>query len=391
MISLRLLGSTVLSAALVMAPIVLIPSSPADAQIGIGIGVGPIGVGFHISVAPPPLPVYVQPPIPAPGYLWTPGYWAYGDAGYYWVPGTWVQPPSVGLLWTPGYWGWHGGFYGWNAGYWGPHVGFYGGINYGFGYGGIGFAGGFWRGGVFSYNAGFNNFGGAHFANVYNSTNVNINRTVTNNITNNITNTHTTVNNTSFNGPGGVTAQPTAEEKSFAAEQHVAPTPVQTQHEQTAAANPALRASVNHGAPAIAATQRPGEFRGANVVGARGAPPEAVAAARAGTLEHNPSLATPRTAAAATGAHPAMEHPGVTRPEGPHQSAALPKVNSPSVPGRPNYLASHAPAGARAANARPGGFGGGAQHAAFAPRPAPARPAPHPAPHGGGGGGGHHH
>ena len=26
-----------------------------------------------------------------------------------------------------------------NAGYWGPHVGFYGGINYGYGYGGVGY------------------------------------------------------------------------------------------------------------------------------------------------------------------------------------------------------------------------------------------------------------
>lgn len=31
------------------------------------------------NVSPPPeLPVYEQPPIPAPGYLWTPGYWASG-------------------------------------------------------------------------------------------------------------------------------------------------------------------------------------------------------------------------------------------------------------------------------------------------------------------------
>jgi hypothetical protein len=31
-------------------------------------------------------------------------------------------------------------------GYWGPHVGYYGGVNYGFGYMGIGFAGGVWAG-----------------------------------------------------------------------------------------------------------------------------------------------------------------------------------------------------------------------------------------------------
>ena len=40
--------------------------SPARAQIAVGISV---------DVAPPPLPVYDQPPIPEPGYMWTPGYW----------------------------------------------------------------------------------------------------------------------------------------------------------------------------------------------------------------------------------------------------------------------------------------------------------------------------
>src|SRR5882757_5667005 len=100
-----------------------------------------------IVVAPPILPVYEQPPIPAAGYMWTPGYWAYGDDGYFWVPGTWVQPPSVGVLWTPGYWGWSNGVYAWNAGYWGPHIGYYGGINYGYGYVGTGYAGGYWSGG----------------------------------------------------------------------------------------------------------------------------------------------------------------------------------------------------------------------------------------------------
>src|ERR1700678_2818658 len=74
-----------------------------------------IAVGVSITVAPPVLPVYVQPPLPAPGYFWTPGYWAYGDDGYYWVPGTWVLPPQPGLLWTPGYWGWGGGIYAWHA------------------------------------------------------------------------------------------------------------------------------------------------------------------------------------------------------------------------------------------------------------------------------------
>ena len=80
------------------------------------------GVFVSVTIAPPALPVYVQPPMPAPGYMWTPGYWAW-DGSYYWVPGTWVMAP-VGLLWTPGYWGWANGVYAWNAGYWARTWGF---------------------------------------------------------------------------------------------------------------------------------------------------------------------------------------------------------------------------------------------------------------------------
>src|ERR1035441_1800434 len=32
---------------------------------------------------PPPLPDYDQPQSPGDGYLWTPGYWAWGQGGYY--------------------------------------------------------------------------------------------------------------------------------------------------------------------------------------------------------------------------------------------------------------------------------------------------------------------
>src|SRR4051812_14202046 len=44
------------------------------------------GVFVSVTVAPPVLPVYVQPACPGDGYIWTPGYWAYGPDGYYWVP-----------------------------------------------------------------------------------------------------------------------------------------------------------------------------------------------------------------------------------------------------------------------------------------------------------------
>ena len=124
-------------------------------------------VSLSISIAPPVIPVYAQPPCPTEGYLWTPGYWAYGAAGYYWVPGVWVAPPQVGVLWTPGYWGFAGGLYVFHRGYWGPHVGFYGGINYGFGYGGVGFFGGRWAGGAFAYNTAVVNVNTTVVRNVY--------------------------------------------------------------------------------------------------------------------------------------------------------------------------------------------------------------------------------
>ena len=207
------------------------------------------------NVSPPPeLPVYEQPPIPGPGYMWTPGYWASGPYGYFWVPGTWVEPPTIGLLWTPGYWDWRDGIYLWNAGYWGPHIGFYGGVNYGFGYGGIGYEGGRWENGVFAYNRTVNNLGSITITNVYEKTVV----------------VEPGAIRVSFNGgSGGTTARPTPQEEAAAHEQHVAAIPAQLQHERTASANKALLASENHGRPAIAATTKPGELTGKGVVAAR--------------------------------------------------------------------------------------------------------------------------
>ncbi|MHB8209653.1 hypothetical protein, partial [Mucilaginibacter sp.] len=113
-----------------------------------------VGIGISARIAPPAIPVYEQPECPVDGYIWTPGYWAWDnyDNDYYWVPGVWCAPPDPGYLWTPPYWAYADGYYGFHPGYWGLHVGYYGGINYGFGYGGIGFYGGMWSGGRFRYN-----------------------------------------------------------------------------------------------------------------------------------------------------------------------------------------------------------------------------------------------
>jgi hypothetical protein len=248
------------------------------------------GVFVNITIAPPVLPVYVQPACPGDGYIWTPGYWAYGPAGYFWVPGTWVLAPAPGLLWTPGYWGWGGGFYVWHAGYWGPHVGFYGGVNYGFGYFGTGFAGGYWNGGHFFYNRSVTNI---------NITNVHIyNRTVVNT---------TVVNRVSYNGgAGGINLRPTRDEENFGRERHVGETSRQMQHERTASENRDMLASNNHGRPAIAATERPGDFRDRGNVGARNMNSDRNSVPRPG----NGNNARPENTARNTG----MEHNNVPRP-----------------------------------------------------------------------------
>ena len=303
---------------LLLAAAPLVPS-PAFAQIGIGVSV---------TLAPPVLPVYEQPEVPGPGYIWTPGYWAWGDDGYYWVPGTWVQPPSVGLLWTPGYWGSSDGGYVWNAGYWGAQIGFYGGINYGCGYFGHGYDGGYWNHGAFYYNRSVNNIRNVNITNVYN-------RTVINN--------NTTINRVSFNGGnGGITARPSVQELAAAHEQHVPPTALQQQHINAARANPELRLAQNHGAPLVAATRAPGQFTGAGVVPARSQ--AAATAARSGGAPGAGTVNTEREQGSGFASHtasadPAAEAragapgPAIGRRQAPGSLPALrnPGSNPPSV------------------------------------------------------------
>src|SRR6202167_648142 len=199
-----------------------------------------------ITIGPPALPVYEQPVCPGDGYIWTPGYWYWDDdiSDYYWVPGTWVMAPEVGFLWTPGWWGWGGDAFMFHEGFWGPTVGFYGGINYGFGYFGVGFAGGRWDNGHFFYNRAV----------------MNVNVTPTHNVYSTAV-AHSNVNHVSYNGGnGGVVASPTPQEEAAARERHVPPVGAQVDHTQAARANPQERASVNKGKPGVAVTPRPGDF-----------------------------------------------------------------------------------------------------------------------------------
>jgi hypothetical protein len=219
-------------------------------------------IGISIRIGPPALPVYEQPPCPAEGYIWTPGYWAYDYdyADYYWVPGTWVLAPEPGFFWTPAYWGWGGDRFIFHEGYWGPRVGFYGGINYGYGYFGNGYEGGRWDHDRFFYNRSVNNVNVTNIHNVYNTT---------------IVNQTTIVNRVSYNGGnGGINARPTREEEAAERERHIPPVAAQAQHMRAAQSNRELQASVNRGRPPVAATPRPGVFNERGVVPAReaGAP-----------------------------------------------------------------------------------------------------------------------
>jgi len=213
-----------------------------------------VSIGLSIRIAPPELPVYEQPICPEDGYIWTPGYWAYGDEDYYWVPGTWVMAPEPGYLWTPGYWGGDGDDYVFHEGYWGTEVGFYGGISYGYGYFGHGYEGGRWDNGRFFYNQSVSHV------------NVSINR----NVYNTRVDDNNRGNRVSFNGGnGGVQVRATSREEAAGRERHIAPVAAQTQHVQSARSNPELRASSNHGKPPIAATAKPGAFKESGAVAAR--------------------------------------------------------------------------------------------------------------------------
>ncbi|WP_284694435.1 hypothetical protein [Geomonas sp. Red32] len=338
-----------------------------------------VSVGISVSFAPPALPVYVQPPPPAPDYIWVPGYWAWDpDYGYYWVPGTWVPAPYPGWLWTPGYWGWGNGIYIWNEGYWGPVVGYYGGINYGCGYNGYGYYGGYWRGRHFYYNRAVNNVG-SNVTTVYRSP---VQRS--------------TARQVSFSGgERGVHVRPTSAQLAAARGRGSGPITPQREHSQAARRDPGLRASANHGRPGIAATVRPGALSGPGVVPAKraGAPYRAPAAHQPGGREkvqggapaerarHEPAPPNRQQAA------PRHERPGATTyrpPAEPRREERAPREFAPPPVQRREPPAvrefrppERAPAREMPRMAPPP-MGGPAE-----PRGAP-REAP-PAPHGGGG------
>lgn len=295
-------------------------------------------VGIFVSFGPPAIPVYVQPPCPAVGYIWTPGYWAWDpDYGYFWVPGTWVVAPFVGALWTPGYWGWYNSGYIWYPGYWGPEVGFYGGIDYGYGYPGRGYYGGQWRGDRFFYNREVTHITNVNIVNVYNE------RVVVNQNGPRI----------SYNGGrGGIDARPTTAEISAERSRRSGAVNQQVDQERFARNDPGQRARENRGRPAVAATSRPGEFQGQGAVRANRAgapykePPRQVNNGQVGRrsqpapVERGPAVNSPSPAPA----NPRMENrapaqpqngPSINRNDRPPEAQPSPRESQPPQ-ARPN-------------------------------------------------------
>jgi len=363
-----------LAAALPALALGLMPA-PAAAQISIGINFGgpQVDLGIRIGYAPPPMPVYVQPPLPAPDYIWVPGHWAWSDwiDDYYWVNGYWQQPPEPGLLWTPAWWGWENGAFGFHNGYWGREVGWYGGVDYGYGYRGHGWEGGYWQNGHLAYNGAIINVTNVHVTNVY---------------------YHPLPPHegprVSYNGgPGGVTERPTPQEIRATQAPHIPPTPAQRAHVEEAAKNPR----------AVASQMTPGWHPPAvHRVSADGKPiPREEALAKGGVTAGAPAGYHPPAVATGTGAGagkmpartmtPDVAHSGehAMTPPAPHAAPPAHTAPAPTIYHAPAPTMYHAPAPAPHMAPPAPHMAPPAPHAAPpTPKPAPApKPAPKPEPH----------
>lgn len=81
---------------------------------------GQVSIGVTIGTPPPPIQYEAPPPMPAVGYVWTPGYWAPYGGRYVWHRGYWVNPPYYGAAWRPARWVHEGPGWRYYEGGWGP-------------------------------------------------------------------------------------------------------------------------------------------------------------------------------------------------------------------------------------------------------------------------------
>ena len=172
---------------------------------------------------------------------------------------------------------------------------------------------------------------------------------------------NTTVNRVSYNGgTGGINARPTPEEQAAEHEQHIPASSVQMQHEQAARTDHTMLASVNHGQPAVAATAKPGVFRGEGVVAARAAGPN-----QNHPVPRPPNANRPSENVAS---NHATQNGGVPRP--PNNNLG----NSANNRANNNHANYDRPGGDPANNSRPNNNPGNTAHANAASHPSVPRP-----------------
>jgi hypothetical protein len=187
-----------------------------------------------------------------------------------------------------------GGRYRFHHGYWARHIGFYGGINYGFGYFGVGYEGGYWNGPHFYYNTVITHVNRDRVRDVY-VHNVTVNREP---------------GRVSFNGGrGGLQVRPRPAELSALHEQRYAPMQAQVQVRDQASHNRQQFYSANHGRPAEAVATRPV------------------------TSDHRMPAEMPRVAARPEGRGGAAGAPGNRGSE----TARPGQVQAPGTQGRPDF------------------------------------------------------
>ena len=306
-------------------------------------------ISVSIDIAPPPLPVYVQPPIPAPNYLWTPGYWALDPSGadYFWVPGTCVWTaagrPAVDARLL-------------GLGRWrlclarrllGPPRRLLRRRELRLRLRRLGLP----RRSLERRSLQLQPQRQQHQHD----------RSCTTSTTSASSRT-TTTPRVSFNGGQGGIVRPTdAAGHVWQHEQHVAPTSTQRQHEQVAMRTPEQRASFNHGAPTMAATPRPaalphgergappmqgGDRRQAQAMPAPGEHRQAQAQAMPAPGEHRQAQAmpAPRQGGDMRGAPGGQPHA-----EAPHGGASR-TPNRPTAVASPTAAASSTAAASRTAN-----------------------------------------
>jgi hypothetical protein len=79
------------------------------------------GHGYYaVSVGPPPPPPVYGPVgyAPAPGFVWTDGFYDLQGERWVWVPGRWVQSPRPDASWERPYWERRGNGYRFHKGHW---------------------------------------------------------------------------------------------------------------------------------------------------------------------------------------------------------------------------------------------------------------------------------